>query len=299
MGLMSERVNVHLVDGTYELFRSFFGAPPAKAPDGREVGAVRGLLSSMGALVRDEFTSHVAVAFDTVVESFRNELFDGYKTGDGMDEELWAQFPLAERAVRALGCVVWPMIEFEADDGLAAGAARFAADDRVERVFICTPDKDLGQMVGGKVVQYDRKQQKLYDEDGVYEKFGVAPESIPDYLALVGDAQDGIPGLPKWGAKSTAAVLVSYGHLEQIPDDAADWQVKVRGATGLAEVLRERRDDALLYRKLATLRTDVPLQERLDDLRWAGPTDDLAPLCKELGFERFLDRFSGPAGTRP
>ena len=207
MGRMSERVNVHLVDGTYELFRSFFGAPSAKAPDGREVGAVRGLLSSMGALVRDEFTSHVAVAFDTEVESFRNDLFDGYKTGDGMDEELWAQFPLAERAVKALGCVVWPMIEFEADDGLAAGAARYAADERVGRVFICTPDKDLGQMVGGKVVQYDRKQQKLFDEDAIYEKFGVAPESIPDYLALVGDAQDGIPGLPKWGAKSTATVL--------------------------------------------------------------------------------------------
>jgi 5'-3' exonuclease len=288
---MSARVNVHLVDGTYELFRSFFGAPPAKAPDGREVGAVRGLLSSMGALLRDEFTSHVAVAFDTVVESFRNELFDGYKTGEGMDEDLWAQFPLAERAVQALGCVVWPMVEFEADDGLAAGAVRFAADERVERVYICTPDKDLGQMVGGKVVQYDRKQQKLYDEDAVYEKFGVPPESIPDYLALVGDAQDGIPGLPKWGAKSTAAVLVGYGHLEQIPDDADDWQVEVRGRKGLAEVLRAHRSEAELYRTLATLRTDVPLQESLDDLQWRGVTPDLAPLCREIGFERFLDRF--------
>ncbi|MFN3240545.1 MAG: 5'-3' exonuclease H3TH domain-containing protein [Planctomycetota bacterium] len=288
---MSARVNVHLVDGTYELFRSFFGAPPAQAPDGREVGAVRGLLSSMGALLRDEFTSHVAVAFDTVVESFRNELFDGYKTGEGMDEDLWAQFPLAERAVQALGCVVWPMVEFEADDGLAAGAVRFAADERVERVYICTPDKDLGQMVGGKVVQYDRKQQKLYDEDAVYEKFGVPPESIPDYLALVGDAQDGIPGLPKWGAKSTAAVLVGYGHLEQIPDDADDWQVEVRGRKGLADVLRAHRSEAELYRTLATLRTDVPLQESLDDLQWRGVTPDLAPLCREIGFERFLDRF--------
>lgn len=295
MGSMTTRVNVHLVDGTYELFRSFFGAPPATAPDGREVGAVRGLMSSLGALLRDDRTSHVAVAFDTAVESFRNELFDGYKTGEGIDEDLWAQFPLAERAVQALGCVVWPMIEFEADDGLAAGAARYAADDRVERVFICTPDKDLGQMVGGKVVQYDRKQQKLYDEDAVYEKFGVPPESIPDYLALVGDAQDGIPGLPKWGAKSTAAVLVSYGHLEQIPDDAADWQVKVRGAAGLADVLRERRADAMLYRKLATLRTDVPLQEGLDDLLWTGPTGDLAPFCQEIGFERFLSRFESRA----
>ncbi|MCK5941468.1 MAG: flap endonuclease [Planctomycetes bacterium] len=289
---MNGRVNVHLVDGTYELFRSFFGAPPATAPDGREVGAVRGLLSSMGALLRDEFTTHVAVAFDTVVESFRNELFDGYKTGEGIDEDLWAQFPLAERACRALGLVVWPMVEFEADDGLAAGAVRFAADERVERVYLCTPDKDLGQMVGGKVVQYDRKQQKLYDEDAVYAKFGVAPESIPDYLALVGDPQDGIPGLPKWGAKSTAALLLSYGHLEKIPDDAADWQVKVRGAAGLAEVLRTHRPQAELYRTLATLRTDVPLQEGLDDLEWRGVTDELAVLCQEIGFERFLDRFA-------
>lgn len=292
MSPMNGRVNVHLVDGTYELFRSFFGAPPATAPDGREVGAVRGLLSSMGALLRDEFTTHVAVAFDTVVESFRNELFDGYKTGEGIDEDLWAQFPLAERACRALGLVVWPMVEFEADDGLAAGAVRFAADERVERVYLCTPDKDLGQMVGGKVVQYDRKQQKLYDEDAVYAKFGVAPESIPDYLALVGDPQDGIPGLPKWGAKSTAALLLSYGHLEKIPDDAADWQVKVRGAAGLAEVLRTHRPQAELYRTLATLRTDVPLQEGLDDLEWRGVTDELAVLCQEIGFERFLDRFA-------
>ena len=290
MGRMSTRVNVHLVDGTYELFRSFFGAPSAKAPDGREVGAVRGLLSSMGALLRDGFTSHVSVAFDTEVRSFRNDLFDGYKTGEGIDEDLFAQFPLAERAVQALGCVVWPMVEFEADDGLAAGAARFAQDDRVERVFVCTPDKDLGQMVGGKVVQFDRRQERLYDEDGVYEKFGVPPASIPDYLALVGDAQDGIPGLPKWGAKSTATVLVSYIHLEHIPDDVADWQVEVRGAKGLAETLRERRAEAELYRQLATLRTDVPIKESLDDLRWGGPTADLAPLCREIGFERFLSR---------
>lgn len=282
---------MHLVDGTYELFRSYFGAPSSAAPDGREVGAVRGLLASLGGLLRDAHTTHVAVAFDTVVESFRNELFDGYKTGEGMVEELWAQFPLAERAVAALGCVVWPMVEFEADDGLAAGAARFAADERVGRVLLCTPDKDLAQMVGGKVVQYDRKQKKLYDEDAVYEKFGVAPPSIPDYLALVGDDQDGIPGVPKWGAKSAATVLFHYDHLEAIPDDAADWAVKVRGAAGLAESLRERRDDAALYKRLATLRTDVPIRESLDDLRWRGPTDDLAALCREIGFERFPDRF--------
>lgn len=289
---MSERFRVHLVDGTYELFRSFFGAPEAKAPDGREVGAVRGLLASLGGLLRDEHTSHVAVAFDTEVRSFRNDLFDGYKTGEGMDEQLWAQFPLAERAVRALGAVVWPMIEFEADDGLATGAALYADDERVERVYICTPDKDLAQMVGGKVVQFDRKQKKLYDEDGVYEKFGIAPESIPDYLALVGDDQDGIPGVPKWGAKSTATVLFHYGHLDAIPEDVNDWQVKVRGAQSLAASLAEHREQAKLYRTLATLRTDVPITETVDDLAWRGPTPELAELCREIGFARFLDRFS-------
>ena len=288
---MTDGVNVHLVDGTYELFRSFYGAPSSAAPDGREVGAVRGLLASLGGLVRDENTSHVGVAFDTVVESFRNQLFDGYKTGEGMDEQLWKQFPLAERAVRALGCVVWSMIEFEADDGLAAGAARFAPDERVERVYVCTPDKDLAQMVGGKIVQLDRKQKKLYDEDAVYEKFGIAPPSIPDYLALVGDDQDGIPGVPKWGAKSTAAVLFHYETLEAIPPDAADWAVKVRGAATLAANLAEHREQAGLYKRLATLRTDVPMRETLDDLRWTGPTDDLPALCKEIGYERFLDRF--------
>lgn len=289
---MSELFNVHLVDGTYELFRSFFGAPEAKSPDGREVGAVRGLLASLGSLLRDTSTTHVAVAFDTVVKSFRNDLFDGYKTGDGMDPILWQQFPLAERAVAALGLVVWPMIEFEADDGLASGAARWADDERIDRIYICTPDKDLAQMVDGKrIVQFDRKQRKLYDEDGVYEKFGVAPKSIPDYLALVGDDQDGIPGVPKWGAKSTAKILFHYGHLEAIPADHEDWQVKIRGAQSLAQSLAERRDDAMLYRTLATLRTDVPIQESLEDLHWTGPTEELATLCKEIGFERFLTRF--------
>lgn len=289
---MSELVNVHLVDGTYELFRSFFGAPEATAPDGREVGAVRGLLASLGSLLREPGTSHVAVAFDTEVKSFRNDLFDGYKTGEGMDPRLWQQFPLAERAVAALGLVVWPMVEFEADDGLASGAVRFADDERIDRVLICTPDKDLSQIVDGKrIVQFDRKQRKVYDEDGVYEKFGVAPKSIPDYLALVGDDQDGIPGVPKWGAKSTATMLFHYGHLEAIPIDAGDWQVKVRGAHSLAESLASRRDDALLYRTLATLRTDVPIKEKLEDLRWLGPTADLAAVCREIGFERFLERF--------
>ncbi|HEB53320.1 MAG TPA: flap endonuclease [bacterium] len=282
-------MHVHLVDGTYELFRSYFGAPSAKAPDGREVGAVRGLLASLGGLLRDEFTTHVAVAFDTVIESFRNDLFGGYKTGEGMPADLWAQFPLAERAVAALGCVVWPMVEFEADDGLAAGAARFAPDPRVERVLLCTPDKDLAQMVGGNVVQFDRRRRQVYDEDGVYEKFGVAPGSIPDWLALVGDAQDGIPGVPRWGAKSSATMLLHYGEIEAIPDDAEQWRVKVRGAAALAKSLAEHRAEADLYKRLATLRTDVPIAESLDDLRWLGPTDELEPLCREIGFERFLE----------
>ena len=288
---MAEPIRVHLVDGTYELFRSFFGAPSAAAPDGREVGAVRGLLASLGALARDEHVTHVAVAFDTVVESFRNELFAGYKTGEGLDPTLWAQFPLAERAVAALGLVVWPMVEFEADDGLASGAARFAADPRVERVYLCTTDKDLAQMVrGDRVVQLDRRQKKLFDEAAVRDKFGVGPASIPDWLALVGDPQDGIPGVPKWGPKSAASVLARYEHLDAIPDDAADWDVAVRGAATLARNLRERRDDAALWRRLATLRTDVPIRESLDDLRVRGPTDDLRRFCGEIGFLRFLER---------
>ena len=287
---MSAPVNLHLVDGTYELFRSYFGAPESKAPDGREVGAVRGLMASLWGLLRDEHTSHVAVAFDTVVESFRNRLFDGYKTGEGMDEALWLQFPLAERAVRALGCVVWPMIEFEADDGLAAGAARFADDPRVDRIYLCTPDKDLAQMVGGKVLQLDRRQRRVYDADAVYEKFGVPPASIPDWLALVGDDQDGIPGVPRWGAKSSATVLFHYEHIEAIPDDADQWAVKVRGARALAESLRTHREEARLYKRLATVRTDVPIAETLDGLRWRGPGEELEAFCREIGYVRFLDR---------
>ncbi|MCB9871745.1 MAG: flap endonuclease [Planctomycetes bacterium] len=284
-------MHVHLVDGTYELFRSYFGAPQVRAADGREVGAVRGLLASLGALLRDPHTTHVAVAFDTVIESFRNDLFAGYKTGEGMPEDLWAQFPLAERAVRALGCVVWPMVEFEADDGLASGAARFAADPRVERVYLCTPDKDLAQMVqADRVVQFDRKQRKVFDAGGVRQKFGVDPESIPDWLALVGDQQDGIPGVPKWGAKSAALVLSSFRHLDRIPQDPVAWQVPVRGARALAASLAAHREDALLYRELATLRTDVPITEELEDLRVHGPSADLPVLCSEIGFERFLER---------
>jgi len=288
-------VHVHLIDGTYELFRSFFGAPPAQAPDGREVGAVRGVLASLAALLREPEVTHAGCAFDTVVESFRNELFAGYKTGDGIEPALLAQWQLVERAVRALGVVTWSMLEFEADDALAAMAVRAAADARVERVWLCTPDKDLAQMVRGeRVVGFDRKKRAVLDEAGVVAKFGVQPASIPDWLALVGDEQDGIPGIARWGERSAATVLAHYRHLDAIPADASAWQVKVRGADALAATLAAARADALLYRRLATLRTDVPLAESVDELRWRGPTDDLAPLCKELGYERLLERVPAP-----
>lgn len=282
-------MQVHLVDGTYELFRAFYGAPSATAPDGSEVGATRGLLRSLAALLREPGVTHVACAFDTVIESFRNELFAGYKTGFGIDPALWAQFALAERAAHALGIVVWPMREFEADDALATGAARFAAVPGVERVVLCTPDKDLAQCVcGDRVVCLDRRKKVVLDEGGVVAKFGIAPPSIPDWLALVGDSSDGIPGIARWGEKSAATVLAHYRHLEAIPAAAADWAVTVRSAAALAQSLTAARDDALLYRRLATLRRDVPLPEALDDLRWRGHrTDDLASLCREIGFDSF------------
>ncbi|HEX6813046.1 MAG TPA: 5'-3' exonuclease H3TH domain-containing protein [Planctomycetota bacterium] len=288
-------MHVHLVDGTYELFRSYYGAPPATAPDGREVGGVRGLLASLGSLLREPGVTHVACAFDTVIESFRNLLFPGYKTGEGMDPALWAQFPLAERAVAALGVVVWSMVEFEADDALATGAVRYGADPRVERVWLCTPDKDLAQMVQrDRIVGLDRKKKLVLDEAGVRAKFGVGPASIPDLLALVGDDQDGIPGLPRWGGKSAAAVLAHYGHLEQIPDDPAAWEVSVRGADALAASLAAHRAEARLYKQLATLRTDVPLAESLDELQWRGVRPELAELCREIGYESFLERMVRP-----
>lgn len=286
-------MQVHLVDGTYELFRMFYGAPPSQDAAGVEVGAARGLLRSLAAMLRREGVSHVAVAFDHVIESFRNDLFEGYKTGEGIDPALWAQFPLAEEVTRALGVVTWPMIPFEADDALATGAARYAADPRVERVLICSPDKDLAQcVVGERVVQLDRRKDVVTDEEGVRTKFGISPASIPDYLALVGDSADGIPGVPKWGAKSAAAVLAHYETLEAIPDDGAAWAVKVRGASALAANLRTRRADAALYKTLATLRRDVPLEESLDALRWRGPTDALEPLARRLGATEVLDRLA-------
>jgi 5'-3' exonuclease len=285
-------VDVHLVDGTYELFRAHFGAPAATAPDGTEVGATRGLLRSLQALLREPGVTHVAVAFDHVVESFRNRLFPGYKTGEGMPPELLAQFPLAEEATRALGLVTWPMVEFEADDALATGAARFADAPGVERVLLCTPDKDLAQCVRGtRVVGFDRMRRRVVDEAGVRTRFGVGPESIPDWLALVGDTADGIPGVPRFGEKSASAVLGRYAHLEAIPDDAASWDVAVRGAAALAGSLAAHREAAVLYRTLATVRTDVPLAEDLDALRHDGPRPDLLEaLGRRLGDSRLASR---------
>lgn len=291
-------MKLHLVDGTYELFRAYFGAPPAESPTGREVGATRGLLRSLLSLLREPGVSHVAVAFDHVIESFRNGLFAGYKTGEGVPEELLAQFPLAERATAALGVVVWPMVEFEADDALASAAARWAEAPGVEQVVICSPDKDLAQCVrGSRVVCLDRLRRRLLDEPGVAAKFGVPPASIPDWLALVGDDADGIPGIPRWGPKSAAALLARCGHVEDIPDDAARWQVSVRGAEALAASLRERRAEAALYRTLATLRTDVPLAEGLEDLRWRGPDPAvLGELARELGDDELEGRVEALSG---
>jgi len=265
-------MKIHLVDGTYELFRAFYGPPKRVGPGGTEVGAVRGLVRSMAELLGGDGVTHVAVAFDHVIPSFRNALFPGYKTGEGIDPLLAQQFELAEVACRALGLVVWPMVEFEADDALATAAARFAADPEVTQVVICSADKDLGQAVRGeRVVLADRMRGVTYDAAGIAEKLGVEPASVPDYLALVGDSADGIPGIPRWGAKSAGAVLRRYAHLEAIPDDVAAWDVAVRGAAALAKALAERREEARLYRTLATLREDVPLAEGREELRWRGP----------------------------
>jgi 5'-3' exonuclease len=287
-------VFIHVVDGTYELFRAYFGAPKALAPGGHEVGATRGILRSLFSLVRDDHVTHVACAFDHVIESFRNELYAGYKTSAGVPEDLLAQFDLAERATHALGVVVWSMIEFEADDALATAAARWSTAPGVDRVVICTPDKDVAQCVrGSQVVAFDRLRRRVLDEPGVVAKFGVPPSSIADWLALVGDSADGYPGVPRWGAKSAAAVLAAYAHIDTIPDDARWWRVPVRGAAALAESLRAHRKEAALYRELATLRTDVPLGEEIEDLRWRGARrEELTALCKEIGDEAFLERIT-------
>ena len=271
-------MRVHLVDGTYELFRHFYAVPPLADASGKERGAVVGVVQTLLGMLEGGST-HMGVATDHVIESFRNELYAGYKTGEGIDPRLWSQFEPLEAAVAALGVVVWPMVEVEADDALAAAAKVAAADRRVEQVILCSPDKDLTQCVSGdRVVTLDRRSGKVSNASGVAERFGVPPSSIPDYLALVGDSSDGYPGLPGWGAKSASAVLARFGRLEKIPESVSDWGVSMRGAEKLSRILREHWGDALLFRKLATLRTDQPVVS-VDDLAYAGPTpafEDLA-----------------------
>ncbi len=265
-------MQIHLIDGTYELFRHYYALPSARDRDGCDVAAVRGVLASLLGMIREGAT-HIAVATDHVIESFRNRLWPGYKTGEGIEQDLLDQFSLLEETLSAAGIVVWPMIEFEADDALAAAATAADRDPRVERVVICTPDKDLAQCVRGtRIVQLNRRTRVILDEEGVLRKFGVSPASIPDYLALVGDTADGYPGLPGWGAKSTAAVLAKFTHIESIPADWREWRVNAANASALASTLAQERDHALLFRRLATLRTDIPLFNDVDELAWNGPT---------------------------
>lgn len=291
-------MQVYLVDGTYELFRHYYALPSARDAHGREVAAVRGVLASMLGMLKGGVT-HLAVATDHVIESFRNDLWPGYKTGEGVEPDLLAQFPLLEEALAAAGILVWPMVEFEADDALAAGATLAARDASVERVVICTPDKDLGQSVSGtRIVQLSRRTGVTLDEAGVTQKFGVTPASIPDYLALVGDSADGYPGLPGWGAKSSAAVLGRFGHLESIPKDWRDWHVNVTGAGTLAATLAREWDQAVLFRRLATLRTDIPLFEDVEELRWKGPTPAFDVLSTRLDGARTEKKKSARGSVR-
>jgi 5'-3' exonuclease len=291
-------MRVHLVDGTYELFRHFFGAPPHRNAAGNEVAAVRGVVSSVLQLL-GEGATHVGVATDHVIESFRNDLWPGYKTGEGVDPDLWSQAWPLEEALGALGVVVWPMVELEADDALASGAAVADDDPEVEQVIICTPDKDLGQCVrGNRIVQLDRRKDTVIDEGGVEAKFGVGPASIPDYLALVGDSADGFPGLAGWGAKSAATVLARWTHLEDIPPDPAAWDVTVRSAPKLATTLQECRQDALLFKDLATLRIDRSLLGSVEDLRWRGPTSDFTQLCDDMDAAGLARRAEALAAAR-
>ncbi len=291
-------MKVHLVDGTYELFRHYFAVPSHLDPSGREVGATRGVMGSMLQLLRDEAT-HLAVATDHVIESFRNEMWPGYKSGEGIEPALLAQFPLLEEALEALGLVVWPMVEHEADDGMAAGAALAERDERVTEILLCTPDKDLAQcVVGQRVVQLDRRRQLRIDEAGVWQKFGVGPASIPDYLGLVGDSADGFPGLKGWGAKSAAAVLSHYTHIEQIPDRESDWEVEVRGRKRLAETLAEERELALLFRRIATVVREAPVSPTVDELEWRGPRPELAAVCQRLDADYLVRQAESLAAER-
>ena len=290
-------MKLHLVDATFELFRAFYSRPPRRAPDGRPVNAVQGLVDSMLSLLREPDVTHIGAATDYVIESWRNDLYPGYKSSVGMPPELLAQFPIAEVAIEALGLILWPMVEWEADDAIAAAAGRFVADPGVERILICTPDKDMAQLVDdSRVVLWDRRRNLTYDDAGVRAKWGVAPASIPDWLALVGDSSDGFPGLPGWGAKSAAAVLAVYGSLEGIPPRASHWEVpSLRGGPVLAATLREHWDEALLYRSLARLRTaadgvEIP-QSSAEELSWLGaPRDRWEAFCDEWGLTRLRGR---------
>jgi 5'-3' exonuclease len=275
-------MDVHLVDGTYELFRHFFALPPAADVSGQEIGAVRGVLASVLSMI-ERGATHIGVATDHVVESFRNDLYPGYKTAEGVPEELLSQFPVLEQALEAMGVVVWPMVYFEADDALASAAGKAAQDDRVRQVFLCTPDKDLSQcVVGTRVVQWDRRRDIVRDEAGVVAKFGVKPESIPDYLAVVGDAADGFPGIAGWGAKAAALVLSQYPHLESIPKDWHDWHQSIRKARVLSESLFNAWNEVRLFRTLATLRLDVPVFASVEDLRWRGPNPNFEEVCRRM-----------------
>jgi 5'-3' exonuclease len=284
-------MKIHLIDGTYELFRAHFGAPPKKSTSGLEVGATLGLMRSLLMLLQSPGVTHVAVAFDHVIESFRNKMYAGYKSSEGVDKIILDQFELAEEAVSALGVVVWPMVKFEADDAIATAVERFKRVKSVEQIIICSVDKDLTQMVDGKrVICWDRRREIFLDEKGVVEKFGVKPESIPDYLALVGDSADGYPGIQGWGAKSTSTVLAKFKHIESIPKDPKKLPLGLGRATTLVENLGQNYQDALLFRELSTLREDVPLKENLKDLEWQGAYPRLKKVCRELGDERIPER---------
>lgn len=286
-------MKIHLVDGTYELFRAHFGAPPKKAPNGQEVGATLGLIRSMLLLLSDPEVTHVAVAFDHVIESFRNKMYAGYKSSEGVDPVILNQFPLAEASIKALGMVTWPMSKFEADDAIAAAVAKFKRSKQLEQIVICSVDKDLTQMVDGeRVICWDRRREITLNEKGVIEKFGVPPESIPDFLALVGDSADGYPGIQGWGEKSTSAVLAKYKHIESIPKDPNRLGLGLGRATTLLENLQKNYKDALLFRELSTLRTDVPIKETLADLKWQGVYPRFKKVCEELGNQSIPERIT-------
>ncbi len=284
-------MKIHLVDGTYELFRAHFGAPPKKSASGQEIGATLGLVRSMMLLLSDPEVTHVAVAFDHVIESFRNKMYAGYKSSEGVDPIILNQFQLVEKMVSALGLVTWPMTKFEADDAIATAVEKFKRNKSVEQIVICSVDKDLAQMAeGDRVICWDRRREIILNEKGVVEKFGVSPESIPDYLALVGDSADGYPGIQGWGAKSTAAVLAKFKHIESIPEDPKKLPLGLGRATTLVENLQANYEEALLFRELSTLSKNVPLKETLNDLKWQGAHLRLKKLCKELGDERISER---------